>query len=134
MPLPAYEVRSKVETTSVIGGAAHTAPIDVQNRDVRILLTVSNLSHVKNEVIVQVADHLQTALKIDMTSDSKTLTEVVGQLDKILFDDYIKSKSTLLGRTIEKGVLGGGVDWYNAPKPMGERGSQRIVIAYGRRS
>lgn len=87
---------------------------------------MSNLSHFKNDMMPHVAEQLQTALKVDMTSDSKTLNDVVGQLDKILFDDYIKGKSVLLGRTIEKGILGDGIDWYNAPKPTG--GSEVKVV------
>jgi exocyst complex component 2 len=55
-----------------------------------------------------------------MGSDSKTLNDVVGQLDKILFDDYIKGRSVALAATIEKGVLGNGIDWHRAPKPTGE--------------
>jgi exocyst complex component 2 len=80
---------------------------------------VSNLSHFKSEVISKVADQLQTALKIEMSSDSKTLHDVVGQLDKILFDDYVKGRSVVLAKTVEKGVLGNGIDWLSAPKPTG---------------
>ena len=54
-----------------------------------------------------------------MSSDSKTLHDVVGQLDKILFDDYVKGRSVVLAKTIEKGVLGNGIDWLSAPKPTG---------------
>ena len=52
-----------------------------------------------------------------MTQDSTTLHDVVGQLDKILFDDYIKGRSVQLEQTIHRGVIGDGVDWYSAPKP-----------------
>lgn len=58
------------------------------------------------------------ALKVDMVQDSKTLNDVVAQLDKILFEEYIKARSAALKVTIESGVLAG-MDWYNAPKPTG---------------
>lgn len=93
-------------------------PLPLQ--DVRILLTVSNLSHFKSEFIPKVADQLQTALKIEMSNDSKTLHDVVSQLDKILFDDYVKGRSVVLLQTIQKGVLGNGIDWLHAPKPVGK--------------
>lgn len=48
------------------------------------------------------------------------LMEVTDQLDKILFDDYVKRRSEEVGRIIRKGVLGGMVDWYEAEKPTGE--------------
>lgn len=47
------------------------------------------------------------------------LMEVINQLDGILFDDYVKRKSADVAKIIKKGVLGGTVDWYNAPKPTG---------------
>ena len=86
-------------------------------QDVRILITVSNLSHFKNDFIGGVVDQLQTALRMSMAQDSKTITDVVAQLDKILFEDYIKSRSINLSKTVERGVLGDKVDWYSAPKP-----------------
>lgn len=58
------------------------------------------------------------ALKVDMVQDSKTLNDVVAQLDKILFEEYIKARSAALKATIDSGVLSG-MDWYNASKPTG---------------
>ena len=45
------------------------------------------------------------------------LMEVINQLDGILFDDYVKRKSADVAKIIRTGVLGGMVDWYEAPKP-----------------
>lgn len=87
-------------------------------QDVRILLAISNLSHFKTEFIAKIVEQLKMALKVDMVQDSKTLNDVVGQLDKILFEEYIKSRSAALKSTIDSGVLSG-MDWYNAPKPTG---------------
>ena len=67
------------------------------------------------------------ALKVDMAQDSKTLNDVVSQLDKILFEEYIKARSSALKATIESGVLGG-MDWYNAPKPTGRRRLNRHAV------
>lgn len=92
-------------------------------QDVRILLAISNLSHFKNEFIAKIVEQLKMALKVDMAQDSKTLNDVVGQLDKILFEEYIKSRSNALRATIESGVLAG-MDWYHAPKPTGENTMQ----------
>lgn len=78
---------------------------------------MSNLSHIRDDLIGRVAEQLTVALKADMGQDTKTLTEVVAQLDKILFDDYVKGHSAQLGYVIQRGVLGEGVVWHNAPKP-----------------
>ena len=49
------------------------------------------------------------------------LSDVTEQLDKILFDDYIKRKSAMVAVIIRKGVLCGTVDWFLANKPTGAR-------------
>lgn len=56
-----------------------------------------------------------------MSQDSKTLNDVVNQLDKILFDEYVKARSAALKAMIEQGVLSPAMDWYSAPKPTGKR-------------
>lgn len=53
-------------------------------------------------------------------TDEQTLTEVVDQLDKILFDDFIRRKTNDLRDVIKGGILESNVDWYRAPKPRGE--------------
>jgi exocyst complex component 2 len=65
-------------------------------------------------------EQLKTALKVDMSQDSKTLNDVVAQLDNILFEEYIKARSSALKATIETGVLGNNMDWYHAAKPTGK--------------
>ena len=65
-------------------------------------------------------NQFQALFKVDLSSEVETLMAVVDQLDKILFDDYVKRKSVDVARILRKGVLGGSIDWYNAPKPTGE--------------
>lgn len=64
-------------------------------------------------------NQFQVAFKVDMAAEVQMLMDVTDQLDKILFDDYIKRKAANVARIIRKGVLGGTVDWYEAPKPTG---------------
>ncbi|KAM0755622.1 hypothetical protein T439DRAFT_295613 [Meredithblackwellia eburnea MCA 4105] len=91
--------------------------VDVSNVDVRILLTVSNLSHLRSTTIPRMINQFQAAFKEDMPQDVHMLMEVINQLDGILFDDYVKRKSSEVAKIIKKGVLGGTVNWYEAPKP-----------------
>ncbi|GAA6018196.1 hypothetical protein JCM11491_005628 [Sporobolomyces phaffii] len=91
--------------------------VNVRNVDIRILLTVSNLTHLRESIIPRFISQFQTAFKVDMAQDVEMLMEVTDQLDKILFDDYVQRKSAQVGEIIRKGVLGGRVDWYQAEKP-----------------
>ncbi|GAA5873213.1 hypothetical protein JCM3774_000083 [Rhodotorula dairenensis] len=98
-------------------GVGRPSEVDVQNVDIRILLTVSNLSHVRETTMPRLINQFSAAFKTDMSSDVKMLLDVTDQLDKILFDDYVKRKSAEIAQIIRKGVLGGTVDWYEADKP-----------------
>lgn len=91
--------------------------VDVRNVDTRILLTVSNLTHLRETSIPRLINQFQAAFKVDMAADIQMLHDVTDQLDKILFDDYIKRKSADVAKIMRKGVLGGTVDWSEAPKP-----------------
>ncbi|ORY73403.1 exocyst complex component Sec5-domain-containing protein [Leucosporidium creatinivorum] len=91
--------------------------VDIRNVDTRILLTVSNLTHLRESSIPRLVHQFQQAFKVDMSADIQMLTDVTDQLDKILFDDYVKRKSADVAKIIRKGVLGGTVNWYEAAKP-----------------
>lgn len=54
-----------------------------------------------------------------MATEVEMLMSVTDQLDKILFDDYIKRKGADVAKIIRKGVSGGTVNWFEAPKPTG---------------
>ncbi|KAJ2955817.1 hypothetical protein NQZ79_g8250 [Umbelopsis isabellina] len=91
--------------------------IDVHSMDVRILLTVSNLSRLKSHIIRKLLSLFEAAYNCNMEDELKTLIDVVDQLDGILFEDYLKRKSTVINEIITSGILKGGIDWYNISKP-----------------
>lgn len=80
---------------------------------------MSNLTHLRESSIPRLINQFQIAYKVDMGADVQMLMDVTDQLDKILFDDYVKRKSGDVAKIIRKGVLGGTVDWFEAPKPTG---------------
>ncbi|GJN92256.1 hypothetical protein Rhopal_005286-T1 [Rhodotorula paludigena] len=103
-----------------VEGVANTGrpkEVDIRNVDIRILLTVSNLTHLRETSIPRLIHQFSTAFKVHMQSDTQMLMDVTDQLDKILFDDYVKRKSAEVAKIIRKGVLGGTVNWYEADKP-----------------
>ena len=44
---------------------------------------------------------------------------VVQELDKTLFESYIKPKSTVLTGIVRNGILDPQMDWYETPQPKG---------------
>ncbi|KAG0174880.1 hypothetical protein DFQ28_007669 [Apophysomyces sp. BC1034] len=91
--------------------------IDVHSMDVRILLTVINLAHMRSTVMRKLVGLFETAYRCNMDEELRTLTDIVDQLDQILFNDYIKRKSTAIRDTIRQGILHSGIDWYSISKP-----------------
>ncbi|KAG0335325.1 hypothetical protein BG000_007581 [Podila horticola] len=93
--------------------------IDFSQLDPRILVTISNLNEVGNKTIPKLLADFERTCGLSMAEDGKALVEVVGQLDNILFEDYIKRKTVVASRVIMDGILYGGIDWYSMAKPTG---------------
>lgn len=54
------------------------------------------------------------------TNFPKTLMNAVKELDKTLFEGYIKPKAGIVTSTTRNGILDPGMDWYDTPQPTGE--------------
>ncbi|POW17792.1 hypothetical protein PSHT_06230 [Puccinia striiformis] len=92
---------------------------DEEEIDIRLLLTISNLSNFTTVYIPRLFKQFSEAFSLDMTNDLETLMDVVEQLDTLLLGDYIKRKAEIISEIIQTGVLSGKVDWLTAPKPTG---------------
>ncbi|PKK78359.1 hypothetical protein RhiirC2_730073 [Rhizophagus irregularis] len=101
------------EPTDII----HKSRIDPSQMDSRILLTISNLSNLKQLMIPRIVNQFETAYKCSMADDTQALNTVVDQLDGILFDDYIKRKTEIVRNIIINGILSNEIDWSNISKP-----------------
>jgi len=60
---------------------------------------------------------LEGAFGLSMSEDRKTLMTVVTELDKTLFEGYIKAKSDVVTSIIRGGILDDQMDWYETPQP-----------------
>ena len=54
---------------------------------------------------------------------------VVDQLDKTLFENFLKPKVTIVTGKLRRGILDPQMDWYETPQPTGERGTRMHVLA-----
>ena len=57
---------------------------------------------------------------ISTEADRETLDQVVEQLDKILFDDFVKRKAETLLAISQMGLIQNGAAWAEGPKPTGK--------------
>ncbi|KAJ9476439.1 Exocyst complex component SEC5 [Pseudozyma hubeiensis] len=109
------EPRTALSVQSVPGHPG--SAVDVRDLDTRVLLSVTNLSHLSRVVIPSLVKQFGDAYAVKMDEDLATLTEVSSQLDGILFNDYIKRKSSSISEILSHGILSSGIDWSAIPKP-----------------
>ncbi|KAI0340406.1 hypothetical protein BDW22DRAFT_1360370 [Trametopsis cervina] len=114
---PNIELRQSIRDTAQMAGTDPSEPLDIQNTDVRLLLVISNFGHLSRSVIPGMLSELENALGASLQDDRQTLSTVMQELDKTLFESYVKPKSKILTNIIRGGVLDGAVDWHETPLP-----------------
>ena len=56
--------------------------------------------------------------------DKDMLQQIIGQVDEVLFEDYLKRKRETLQQITDMGLLGPGVDPLTEVRPKGEPSSR----------
>ncbi|EGO29432.1 hypothetical protein SERLADRAFT_445247 [Serpula lacrymans var. lacrymans S7.9] len=99
-----------------LDGLVHLASDDPPV-DTRLLLVISNFSTLLTALIPNMINQLENAFGINVEDDRQTLMKVVRELDKTLFESYVKPKSERAMRILRGGILGSKMDWYDTPQP-----------------
>lgn len=82
-------------------------------------MTLAKFHHLRETSLPTILGQTSKLLDTDFSRDQSTLLEVVDNMDEMVFDDYVRRRSEKLIQVVEEGILHGGVDWLNAPKPTG---------------
>ncbi|KAJ9243953.1 hypothetical protein DTO027B5_8510 [Paecilomyces variotii] len=104
---PAATVGADV-TSSIIAVDA----VDYRNRNVRMLLTLSNLKALQADFVPQLITNFETSFSVQLTEEAKTIRDVVSQIDTRLFQSYTKPTIATLEKTIMDGITA--PDWVPA--------------------
>ncbi|KAL2158950.1 hypothetical protein VTH06DRAFT_2980 [Thermothelomyces fergusii] len=94
---------------STLGGGT----IDANDRSVRKLLTLSNLQALRSTVVPSLNTQFENAFSVKLTDETKTIRDVLGQIDARLFQSYTRPSIENLRRVIHAGISS--PDW--APPP-----------------
>ncbi|KAI1169828.1 exocyst complex component Sec5-domain-containing protein [Nemania sp. FL0916] len=89
--------------------------IDAGDRNIRMLLTLSNLQALRSQVVPNLNAQFETAFSVKLTDESKTIKDVLGQIDARLFQTYTRPAVDSLRKMIRAGV--NEPDWAPANKP-----------------
>lgn len=88
-------------------------------KDTRLLITLAKFDQLKSTSLPSMVSRIGKLLDLDVTKDQGLLMEVVENMDQMVFEDYVKRRSQALVQVIQDGVLNGGIDWLDSPKPTG---------------
>lgn len=73
-------------------------------QNIRLLLTLSNLSLLRRETIAQLISQFETSFSVSLTDETKTLRDVQNQIDARLFQAYVSPTVSSLFSTISSGI------------------------------
>ncbi|WPG97422.1 exocyst complex component sec5 [Acrodontium crateriforme] len=78
--------------------------VNAANRNVRMLMTLSNLAYLRSEIIPHLISQFESSFSVKLTEESKTIRDVLGQIDARLFQSYVKPTVDKLSQIIATGV------------------------------
>ncbi|KAK3306970.1 exocyst complex component Sec5-domain-containing protein [Chaetomium strumarium] len=96
-------------SASAVGGGT----IDAGDRNIRMLLTLSNLQALRSNVVPSLNTQFENAFSVKLTDETKTIRDVLGQIDARLFQSYTRPSIDSLKRVIRAGVSS--PDWLPPP-------------------
>lgn len=105
---------SQAATTYASTSSAGKSTLDAGDRNVRMLLTLSNLQALRSQVVPSLNSQFENAFSVKLTDESKTIKDVLGQIDARLFQSYTKQSIEKLREIIQAGLSA--PNWVPKPK------------------
>ena len=76
----------------------------VYTQNIRILLTLSNLANLRSDIIPHLISHFESSFSVQLTEETKTIRDVLGQIDARLFQSYVQPTVAEIKSIIDKGI------------------------------
>ncbi|PFH55704.1 hypothetical protein XA68_17746 [Ophiocordyceps unilateralis] len=105
--------QDSLQGSSSVASVTGKSVLDAGDRNVRMLLTLSNLQALRSQLVPSLNSQFENAFSVKLTDDSKTIRDVLGQIDARLFQSYTKPSIEKLRATIQAGLCAS--DWVPAP-------------------
>ncbi|KAJ9656744.1 Exocyst complex component S5 [Neophaeococcomyces mojaviensis] len=101
-----WVVVSEVTNNPSVGGTVELASysVDASNRNVRLLLTMSNLKALQSEHIPQLIQLFEASFTVKLTDESKQINDNFVEIDRQLFQTYTKPTVKYITRIIKEGI------------------------------
>lgn len=111
----AYISRSTLDAGDRVSCAGpYLLPFHVTDvfQNIRMLLTLSNLQALRSQVVPSLNSQFENAFSVKLTDESKTIKDVLGQIDRRLFQSYTKKAIDKLRDIVYAGLAA--PDWLPA--------------------
>ncbi|KAI9006936.1 exocyst complex component Sec5-domain-containing protein [Hyaloraphidium curvatum] len=99
-------------------GVQQKHAVDASRLDLRALVIISSLNYLLHRVVPDLLRHLENVIPNKLDDDVKPFYRAAEMLDSILFENYIKRKTTKLSDIVRVGILFSGLDWYLLSRPQ----------------
>ncbi len=70
-----------------------------------MLLTLSNVKAIRGDVVPQLITQFETSFSVKLAEESKTIRDVLGQIESRLFNSYTKPTIEELSHLVQAGIL-----------------------------
>jgi exocyst complex component 2 len=97
----------------VIATSIGVGTVNASDRNVRMLLTLSNLQALRVDVVPNLTTQFENAFSVKLTDEAKTIRDVLGQIDARLFQSYTRPAVETLRSIIRSGISA--PDWPPGP-------------------
>ncbi|TVY82514.1 Exocyst complex component SEC5 [Lachnellula suecica] len=94
---------------TVIATSIGAGTVNASDRNVRMLLTLSNLQALRVDVVPNLTTQFENAFSVKLTEEAKTIRDVLGQIDARLFQSYTRPAVENLRSIIRQGIAAS--DW-----------------------
>ncbi|CAG8952478.1 hypothetical protein HYFRA_00001225 [Hymenoscyphus fraxineus] len=90
---------------TVIATSIGAGTVNASDRNVRMLLTLSNLQALRSDVVPNLTTQFENSFSVKLTDETKTIRDVLGQIDARLFQSYTRPAVESLKSIIKNGIL-----------------------------
>ncbi|KAF9870061.1 exocyst complex component sec5 [Colletotrichum karsti] len=98
------DIDGTIATSTPPAPAGGRATLDAGDRNVRMLLTLSNLQSLRAKVVPSLNSQFENAFSVKLSDESKTIKDVLGQIDARLFQSYTRPSIESLRNIVRAGV------------------------------
>ncbi|KAH0552867.1 hypothetical protein GP486_006933 [Trichoglossum hirsutum] len=79
--------------------------VNASDRNVRMLLTLSNLHFLRTDVVPNLTSQFENAFSVKLTDETQTIRDVLSQIDARLFQSFTKPTIASLSQIVSTGIL-----------------------------